>query len=231
MRADVPKVMLEAAGRPLLDHVVGAARAAGCDRVIAVVGAQRQRIEEAFAGKGLDFVVQEKQRGTADALLSCRDALSDDEELVVLCGDAPLLRGSTIRRLVSARVDRDADVSVLTARVAEPRGYGRIVRGADNSIDAIVEERDASEEVRRIDEVNSGAYSFRWGRVSTVLRRIEPSPQSGEYYLTDAVREVRREGGRVVAVEAEDPDEILGANTPEQLAKVASVLAARSAEE
>jgi len=227
MGASVPKVLLPIAGRPLLSYVLESARAAGAGRIIVVVGVQKEQVMVAFERDGVEFVVQAGQRGTADAVLACRGRLADDEECVVLCGDAPLIRPQTIQRLVRARQAARADVAVFTARLADPAGYGRVVRAGGDSIERIVERRDATPEVLAINEVNSGAYSFRWGLARPALERIQPSPVSGEYYLTDIVREVRSAGGQAVAVLAADPDEFLGANTPDELAALERGLAAR----
>jgi len=227
MGASVPKVLLPIAGRPLLCYVLESARAAGAARIVVVVGVQREQVMAAFEQDGVEFVEQEGQRGTADAVLACRGRLADDEECVVLCGDAPLIRPQTIQRLVRVRQSTGADLAVFTARLANPAGYGRVVRGLGDSIVRIVEQRDATPEVLAIDEVNSGAYSFRWDRARPALERIRPSPVSGEYYLTDIVREVREEGGQAVAVLATDPDEMLGANTPDELVALEHGLAAR----
>jgi bifunctional UDP-N-acetylglucosamine pyrophosphorylase / glucosamine-1-phosphate N-acetyltransferase len=227
MGASVPKVLLPIKGRPLLSYVLESARAAGVTRTIVVVGTQKEQVMAAFAQDGVEFAVQAGQRGTADAVLACRDQLSDDEECVVLCGDAPLIRPETIRRLFRARQEANADVAVFPARLPDPGGYGRIVRAGGDSIERIVEQRDATPEVLAINEVNSGAYSFRWGRARPALERIQPSPVSGEFYLTDIVREFRAEGGQAVAVLAADPDEMRGANTPEELAELERGLAAR----
>jgi len=227
MGASVPKVLLPIKGRPLLRYVLESARAAGVTRIIVVVGTQKEQVAAAFAQDGVEFVVQAGQRGTADAVLACRGRLADDEECVVLCGDAPLIRPETIRRLFRVRQEAGADVAVFTARLADPAGYGRVVRTGGDSIERIVEQRDATPEVLAINEVNSGAYSFRWGRARPALERIRPSPVSGEYYLTDIVREIRAEGGQAVAVLAADPDEMLGANTRDELAVLERGLAAR----
>jgi len=227
MGTPVPKVLLPLDGRPLLGHVLDSARAAGISRMIVVVGTQKEQVMAAFDQAGVEFVVQGGQRGTADAVLACRDRLTDDEECVVLCGDAPLIRPETIQRLVRARQASGAAVVVFTARLADPFGYGRVVRASGDSIDRIVEQRDASPDILAINEVNSGAYSFRWGDVLPALERIRPSAVSGEYYLTDLVREVRAEGGQAVAVLAADPDEMLGANTPDELAALERGLVAR----
>ncbi len=227
MGTAVPKVLLPLEGCPLLSYVLDAARKAGVTRTIVVVGTQKEQVMARFGQAGVEFVEQASQRGTADAVLACRDRLGDDEECVVLCGDAPLIRPETIVRLFQARLAAGADVAVFTARLADPSGYGRVVRAGGDTIERIVEQRDATADVLAISEVNSGAYSFCWGRVKAALNRIQPSPVSGEYYLTDLVREVRTEGGKAVAVLAADPDEMLGANTPEELAALKRGLAAR----
>jgi len=227
MGASVPKVLLPIEGRPLLGYVLESARRAGATRTIVVIGTQKEQVIAAFGQAGVEFAKQAAQRGTADAVLACRDMLGDDEECVVLCGDAPLIRPETIRRLSQARHDAGADVAVFTARLPDPSGYGRVVRAGGDSVERIVEQRDATPEVLAINEVNSGAYSFRWGRVKPALERIRPSPISGEYYLTDMVREVRADGGRVVAVLASDPSEMLGANTRDELVALERGIAAR----
>ncbi len=227
MGSSLPKVLLPIAGRPLLSYVLESARAGGATRIIVVVGTQKEQVMAAFEQDGVEFVVQAGQRGTADAVLACRGRLNDDEECVVLCGDAPLIRPETIRRLFRERQAAGADVAVFTARLTDPAAYGRVVRAGGDSIERIVERRDATPEVLAINEVNSGAYSFRWDVARPALERIQPSPVSGEYYLTDIVREVRFEGGQAVAVLAADPDEMLGANTPGELAALERGLAAR----
>ena len=227
MRSSIPKVLLPLRGRPVLAYVIDAARAAGFNRIMIVVGSARRQVEAAFPAPDVDFVVQERQRGTADAVLCCRELLDDDEECVVLCGDTPLLTGVTIKRLLAVRRESEADVAVLTARFTDPHGYGRIVRGNGDRVRAIVEERDATEEIRRITEINAGVYAFRWGRLLPVLERINPSPVTGEYYLTDAVRDLEAKGGQVVAVVADDGRDIMGINTPEQFETVAVELERR----
>jgi len=227
MGSKVPKVLLEVCGRPLVAYVVDAARAAGAERVIIVVGQGQDQVRHAVGSNGLEFAVQVDQRGTADALLACRDRLRDEDEVVVLYGDAPLITGRTVRRLCATRAETGADVAVFTARLTDPADYGRVIRLGGDDIDRIVEKRDATEAELMVNEVNSGLYSFCWGRVRSALERIKPSPGTGEYYLTDLVQEIRAEGGRVVAVLAEDPNEMLGANTPEELARIEAELGRR----
>ena len=228
MNTSVSKVLLPLAGQPVLTHIINAARAGGAERIIVVIGPGHEAIREQYCDQTLEFAVQQQPRGTADALLVCRDLLAKDEDCTVLCGDAPLVRGGTIQSLCRARRDQAATVAVLTAVLPDPYGYGRIVRGPGSIIHAIVEERDADEQTRRVKEINSGAYSFVWGEVRPALDAVEPSPVSGEYYLTDAIRAIRSAGRLVIAVVAEDADEVMGINTPEHFAMVEAVLLARS---
>ncbi len=222
-------MLKQIAGRPLLAYVIDSCREAGASRIIVVVGEARKAIETQFAGQGLEFAVQSEPRGTADAVLACRGMLDPEEECVVVYGDVPLMTGPTIRRMVDTRRQRGADVAVLTAILDNPENYGRVLRGIGDTVERIVEERDADEQVRQVKEVNSGFYAFVWGRMLPALERVRPSPVSGELYFTDAVAQLRAEGGKVVAVLMDDPDEMLGANTPEQLAAIARVHAARAA--
>lgn len=217
MGSGIPKVLLPLRGQPLLRYVLAAVREAGADRIVVVVGEQREQVMNSLAGENVEFVVQTEQRGTAHAVGCCRDVLADDEECLVVCGDVPLIRGVSLRRLLESRRRLEADIAVMTAVVDDPTGYGRIVRDEGGWLTQIVEERDASEDVRRIREVNAGSYAFVWDVILPVLDKIRPSPLTGEYYLTDAVQVVQQRGGRVVAVLLDDPIEMAGVNTPAQL--------------
>jgi len=229
MGSGTPKVLLPVLGRPMVDYVMDALGRVGIRRVVVVVGEGRTQVEAQAGRPGVEFAFQPEQRGTADAVLSCRGLIAADEECVVLCGDAPLVTSTTLGRLIAAFHDSGADVVVLTAEIAHPRGYGRIVRKSDGMLASIVEERDASDEVRQIREVNAGVYVFRWGRFLPFVEGVAPSPVTGEYYLTEALRALVTSGGRAQPVRTADPNEILGANTPEQLAEVEAELAHRLA--
>jgi len=229
MGSPTPKVLLSVGGRSLLSYVVDSAREAGAERIVVVTGSGQEQVREAFKDSGLEYAVQAEPRGTADAVLACSGLLEDDEECVVLYGDAPLITARTIHRLVEARAEAGADLAVFTARLDEPGDYGRVVRAEGECIARIVEKRDATETELRVTEVNSGLCSFRWGRVKSAIERVRPSPHTGEYYLTDAVRELVECGGKVIAVLGDDPDEMLGANTPEEFDRVEAALESRKA--
>lgn len=227
MGQPVPKVLMPLAGRPVLAYVVDACRAAGVNRILAVVGDRQEQVRQEFAGWSLEFAVQQEQKGTADAVLSCDGAIPDAEDVLVLSGDVPLVRVDTLRCLVEEHRRQDADLTLLAATVADPHGYGRVIRNAAGAVQAIIEERDALPGQRAIREMNVGLYVFRWGRVAPVLREIRPSPVSGEYYFPEAVRLLAGQGGRIATVSTADPAEFMGINTAAELHAVEAELQRR----
>jgi bifunctional UDP-N-acetylglucosamine pyrophosphorylase/glucosamine-1-phosphate N-acetyltransferase len=237
MKSRTAKVLHRVCGRSLVEHVVDAALAAGAAPVITVVGVQGQLVEgtlrESFAEAPLGFAFQRERRGTADAVLTARGALESalpgkrrtrTGDVLLLCGDVPALPATALRRLLSAHRRHRASLTVLTAEVDDPRGYGRIVRDEGGLIRAIVEQRDASRAERTIREINSGIYCAKWSDLVRVLERVAPDNRQGEYYLTDAVRLLIGEGLRVQAVSHPVPEEISGVNSREQLSEIGRLL-------
>jgi bifunctional UDP-N-acetylglucosamine pyrophosphorylase/glucosamine-1-phosphate N-acetyltransferase len=190
------------------------------------VGHLSARVEEALGKRlGLRFALQEPQLGTGHALLQAEPHLAGKSGTVVLLsGDVPLLRASTLRALVEKHRARGAAATVLTARVDRPDGYGRIVRGSNGAIAAIVEHKDATAEERRIDEINSGIYAFALEPLFGALRSIGSANAQGEYYLPDLVRIYRERGLEVETVVVDDPREIMGVNSRRELADVEAIL-------
>jgi len=232
MKSDLPKVLHEAAGAPLLEHVGDAARASGADRIVVVIGKGADRVRERFADRGWEFVVQSERLGTGDAVKRASSALESFEgDVLVLAGDVPLLRGRTLRTLRERHHEARAAVSVLTASLKDPTGYGRIVRAGDSGLfQGIVEHKDATDDQRAIHEVNSSIYCFDAAALREALPRIDNDNAQGEYYLTDTVTILRDAGRRVLAVAAATPEEILGVNDREQLAQVDELLRQRAGE-
>jgi len=229
MGQPVPKVLLPLRNRPVLAYVLDTCRAAGADRVLVIVGDRKEQVRQAFAGQPLEFVVQPKPNGTADAVLSCDGAVPPEEDVLVLSGDVPLVRVETLKRLIEQHRKETADLTLLSANVADPKGYGRVIRNGSGLIRAIVEERDATPEQRQVKEMNVGLYVFRWGRVLPVLREIKRSPVSGEYYFPEAVRLLAERQRRIASVTTADPAEFMGINTPDELRAVELELARRGA--
>jgi bifunctional UDP-N-acetylglucosamine pyrophosphorylase/glucosamine-1-phosphate N-acetyltransferase len=231
MRSATPKVLHPIAGRSLIGHVLEAASTVDPAHVVVVIGHGRDQVlahlEE--VAPWVDTVVQEEQRGTGHAVRIALTALASTQSLttapiVVLSGDTPLLTGSTVRALVDAQVDAGAAATLLTAVLADPTGYGRIIRGADGAVEGIVEHRDASEEQRAVSEINAGMYAFDPVRLAPVLERLTTSNDQGEEYLTDAVGLLRDDGHPVAGLLVDDPHEILGVNDRVQLAEAAALM-------
>ena len=229
MNSDLPKVLHEVGGAPLLAHVGSAAREAGVDRTVVVVGKGADLVRTRFGDRGWEFVEQTERLGTGDAVRRAKAQLEGfDGDVLVLAGDIPLIRGETLRTLRERHREAGAAVTVLTARIPDPKGYGRIVRSPGGDFLAIVEDKDATEGERRVNEVNSSVYCFDAAELSSVLWRIGRDNVPGEVYLTDAIALLRGDGKTVQAVAAASPEEILGVNTVDQLREIEEILARRS---
>lgn len=217
------KVLLLLNGRPVLAYIIDLARNANLNPIIIVVSPNGQDIQNSFADLDLQFVVQPEQKGTADAVMSCARYLNFNDDILILYGDTPLLQQTTIQQLINTYYQEKADCVLLTTFFQNPFGYGRIVRNEKSEITAIVEEKDADDEIRKIKEINVGLYIFRYAKLQPVLKNLLPSPINGEYYLTTAVTELIKQGGKIKSVTTANSNEMLGINTPEDWEKVQQV--------
>jgi UDP-N-acetylglucosamine diphosphorylase/glucosamine-1-phosphate N-acetyltransferase len=228
MKADLAKVLFPLAGRPLIHHVLDAVEAAGFERCVAVVGHQHDRVKEELAGRRVEFALQEPQLGTGHAVQCAAPLLAGyPGDAAVLAGDAPLIRPRTLRNMLDHHGETEATVTILTARLPDPSGYGRIVRDAAGAVRSIVEHKDATPEQRKIDEINSSIYAFRWPFLEDALPRLRAENQQGEYYLTDTVDMAFREGRRVEGLVVDDFHEVSGINTRDQLDAAERILESR----
>ncbi len=236
MRSSTPKVLHPLCGRPMLLHVLDALELLPLERIVVVVGHTAEHVtktlqEQLTGDVPVEFVEQHRQRGTGDAMSVALTANAFDhdleDDLIVVAGDVPLLRAETLARLATEHRRADAAASLLTARVPDPTGYGRIVRDEQGRVDRIVEQADADPGELAIDEVNPSIYCFRRGLLAPALRRLSPENAQGEYYLTDVVAVLRQAGHVVLAVEAEDPTDAFGVNDRAQLAEAEAELRAR----
>jgi bifunctional UDP-N-acetylglucosamine pyrophosphorylase/glucosamine-1-phosphate N-acetyltransferase len=225
MKSRLPKVLHAAAGLPLIERVLRTVDCVSPRSVVIVVGYQADCVQAVLKSRpGLRFAMQEPQLGTGHALLQAESALAGAEgTLVLVSGDVPLLTPGTLRALVHRHERARAAATVLTAVVDDPEGYGRIVR-VDGRVEAVVEHKDASEEQRRIREINSGTYAFDLAPLFGALRDIGSANAQGEYYLPDLVKIYRGRGLAVEGVTVEDPREIMGVNSRKELAQVADLL-------
>ena len=227
MKSDRAKVLFPIAGRPLLLHVLDSVEAAGFDRVIAVVGHQADRVREALEGRRVQTVLQEPQLGTGHAVMCAAPLLEGvTDPIAVLAGDAPLIRPSTLRSMLEHHHRTGAAVTLLSAVLEDPKGYGRVVR-RDGTVIAIVEDRDAGPEEQAIREINSSIYAFDGPFLLRGLPRLKNENRQKEYYLTDLVHLAFAEGRRVEGLPVADPMEVAGVNTVEQLEAAEKLLAER----
>lgn len=226
MKSDLPKVLHELAGKPLLDHVLDTVAAAGVERTVVVVGHKAELVERTCARDGLSFVLQEPQLGTGHAVQVAEHHL-DRDYCVVLAGDVPLLRVETLGRLLDAAAGGDSAAVVLTCVVPDAGAYGRIVKNGAGDVVRIVEAKDASQEELAIGEYNSGIFCFRTPLLKEALASLTTDNAQGEYYLTDTVAHLVAAGQRVTAVTTDDPGEVVGINTVDELGEAERILAGR----
>jgi bifunctional UDP-N-acetylglucosamine pyrophosphorylase/glucosamine-1-phosphate N-acetyltransferase len=230
MKSSVPKVVHRLAGLPLLEHVARTASALDAATTTIVVGHGADEVRAAVTPRpDLAFVLQSPQLGTGHALLQAEPVLKGQQGTVLLLyGDVPLLRETTLVRLLEHHREHRAALTVLTARLSDPYGYGRIVRDEAGGLTRIVEERDASADERAIREINSGIYALELDGLFDALRGLATNNAQGEYYLTDLVSAWHRSGRRVEALCTDQPDELKGVNTRVDLAELGAVLLDRT---
>ena len=225
MKSDLPKVLHKLDGRYVVDHVIDSARGAGIERHILVIGHQADKVEEALKDRGVEFVRQAEQLGTGHAIMTAEPLLAGFEgDLVVLCGDMPLVKPETIRGLIDERHRLNAAAVVLTAMLEDPSHYGRILRDNDGFLKAIVEYRDADDNIKKIKEINTATYCFDWKELKSILSRLDNNNDQGEYYLTDSIAILVNNGQKVGALVASDPAEGFGINSADELLAAEKIL-------
>lgn len=234
MKSDLPKVVHPVGGRAMVCAVVDACLASGCERVVAVVGYKQDEVRTALKayGVGVEYALQEEQLGTGHAVQSAArlfDRALSTDEVLVLCGDGPLIRPETIGKMLERHRATGAAGTLATAVIENPSGYGRIVRDGEGRFVGIVEQKNATAEQLQINEVNPSYYCFNVRALFDALRHVQRNPLTGEYYLTDVFELLLKQGKRVEVIEAVPPEDILSINTPEDLAKVDAIYRSRPA--
>lgn len=227
MKSDKSKLVHKIYGKELVRRVVEAAQKSGVDDIVTVVGYKKEQVQLVL-GESVKYAYQEEMLGTGHAVLQAEEYLKDKYgKVVVLNGDVPILRPETIKNLIEKSINNKEYATVLTAIYSNPTGYGRIVRDIGGNIKGIVEEKDATEEEKRIQEINAGIYCFDIQELLKALKKIQPNNAQKEYYLTDVVRIMNEEGLKTGAVIVEDNTEILGVNDKMQLELLTKVLKLR----
>ncbi len=231
MKSKYPKVLHRICGCPMLDYVLEAVSAAGADVVVVVAGYGYDQVAKEVGARG-EVVLQAEQLGTGHALLQAAPVLRDFKgQVLVVCGDTPLVRGETLSSLVSFHREGNYAATVLTAVLDDPFGYGRVVRDGRGNILKIVEQKDASGEEKQIKEINTGMYCFESAGLFDALAELSPANTQGEYYLTDVIERYVQEGREVAAFTVDDPLEVYGINDRLQLARAESIMRQRVLEE
>ncbi len=223
MKSARAKVLHKIGGLPLITHVGRTAMSLNPRKIYVIVGHQATEVESAVkeeVGDFAEFVTQVEQRGTGDAVMSARSYLENSDSLVVvLSGDVPLLKAETLDSFIGEHQKSGAVCSVLSVRLENPTGYGRVVRDDDDQFARIVEQKDATDEQRQIKEINSGIYCFRAGKLFSALARVQPTNEQGEYYLTDVPEILLADGEKVNVYLHHDSREVYGVNTRAELAE------------
>src|SRR5229473_1549934 len=219
LKSKHPKVLHEVGGKPILAHVIATAqKVVPAQDIFVIIGHEAERVREAVAGTGVNFVLQAAQRGTGHALMVAREALLGNnnkyDQVIVLSGDAPLISAETIRKLSDFHTAQKATMTLLSADLDDPYGYGRVLRkGGRVEVQAIVEEKAATPQQKKIREINSGFYAFDVAALYEHVNRLSTENAHGEYYLTDMAAMFHRARKKVVAIKTSDGSEVLGSNT------------------
>ncbi|MDH5355769.1 MAG: bifunctional UDP-N-acetylglucosamine diphosphorylase/glucosamine-1-phosphate N-acetyltransferase GlmU [Gammaproteobacteria bacterium] len=227
MKSSRPKVLHHLAGKPLLQHVVDASHRLNPDQIIVVIGHHADQVREQMVGQKLDFIIQHEQQGTGHAVAQCFGVLNQGNDILVLYGDVPMISPMTLE--VMLKDTSDDAINILSFIAENPTGYGRIVRHENDNVIAIVEEKDASQEQKGIQESNSGIMYISGNHARNLVERLDNNNTQEEFYLTDVVKHAVDSGLKVSATICEDTEEVLGVNNQTQLAKVESLFRQKQA--
>lgn len=219
MKSALPKVLHHLAHKPMLQHVIDSSSALNPDQIIVVVGHEAKQVKAQVKGNNITFVEQQQQLGTGHAVQQCIPHIHNNNDILVLYGDVPLISTETLKALNN----KTANVNILSFIDENPTGYGRIVRDEQQYVTSIIEEKDASEDVRKITECNSGIMSISGQHVATLLNQLDNKNQQKEYYLTDVVKHAKTQGLSVDALVCEQSHEVLGVNNQIQLEQLESI--------
>lgn len=229
MKTDLPKVVHTIEGKCLVDYVIEAAKGAGAEDICLVVGYKYEVVRETISNADVKFVLQEQQLGTGHAVKCAKDFLGDEGQTMILFGDTPLITAATLRRLQAYHVEHGNAVTVLSAMIEDPAGYGRIIRDADGKFLKSVEHKDANEAELASHEINSGMYIFDTAELREALEKLTPNNAQGEYYLPDTLTIIKEKGRKADAFALDDPEDITGVNDQEQLRAASIVIRRRAA--
>ena len=231
MKSELPKVLHEVCGRPMVSHVISQAKKAGAETIIAVIGHGAEQVKEGLKEEEILFALQEKQLGTGHAVMQAADRIPDEGDVFVLCGDTPLITSETLAEFAAYHSGSNNAVTVLTAIFDNPFGYGRIIRGEDGNLQKIVEQKDADETEKAVKEVNAGMYCFNGAFLRENLPKLSNQNAQNEYYITDLIGMAVESGAGAGAFAVNNPDEIMGVNNRIQLSEASRVMRRRKTDD
>ena len=227
MKSKLYKVLHPVAGKPMVEHVVGQVEAAGSDRIVTIVGFGAEQVKE-HLGDSSDYALQAEQLGTCHAVLQAESLLKDKDGItLVICGDTPLLTAETLNDLFDYHQEKGAKATILTAVAEDPTGYGRVLRDDLGIVTRIVEQKDATQEEARVQEINTGTYCFDNEALFDALSKVGTNNAQGEYYLTDTIKIMRDKGQKVGAFNGSTIEELMGVNSRVELSKAEEIMRRR----
>ena len=218
MESDLPKVLHEVGGKPMVSHVIQRAVELGAEKIISIIGYQHELVKETLATEPTEFALQLEQLGTGHAVLQCKTQLSEfDGDVLILSGDVPLISFQTLKSLLQTHQTSNTKATLLSAIVEDASGYGRVIRNKNNNLDRIVEHKDANDDELRVNEMNAGIYVFDSKTLFELLPQVGNNNAQGEYYLPDVLSLILERGGKVAIEKTNYITEIQGVNTIQQL--------------
>ena len=227
MESDLPKVLHKVCDKSMIRHVIDNAKEAGATDICVIVGYKGELVREEIKDLDVTIVEQKEQLGTGHAVKCAADFIGNDGDTLILCGDTPLIKAETLKSLYEIHKKEENGVTVLSALLDDPKGYGRIIRDAAGDFMKITEDKDCTDEERKTKEINSGMYVFDSADLSRSLSLLKNDNVQGEYYLTDTIYIIKDAGKRVNATAVNDTDEILGVNTKLQLKEAEEIMKRR----
>lgn len=227
MKSALYKVLHQVCGKPMVGHVLDVLNAVGAQRTVVIVGHGADKVKT-YVGENAEYALQEEQLGTGHAVMQARPLLqNEDGTTVVICGDTPLVQAHSLRQMIDMHRKNLAGATVLTAKIEQPHGYGRIIRDGQGHVRRIVEQKDCAPEENKVKEINAGTYCFDNRKLFRALAKVTNNNAQKEYYLTDVIEILRSEGEAVLAYRTEDPTEAIGVNDRVALSDAESVMRKR----
>ncbi|QEK11075.1 bifunctional UDP-N-acetylglucosamine diphosphorylase/glucosamine-1-phosphate N-acetyltransferase GlmU [Crassaminicella thermophila] len=227
MKSKLPKVLHTVCGKPMVEHVIDVAEEVNANKKIVVIGHEAEQVKKAIEHRDVEFALQNEQLGTGHAVMQAENLIQDKGYVLLLYGDTPLIKGDTVKKLINFHIEGNFQATVLTAEFENPTGYGRIIRDENGNVLKIVEEKDASEEEKNIKEINSGIYCYDAELLKKALKQLTNENKQKEYYITDVIEILNREGYKVGAYKLRDNTDIMGVNSRVQLAEAEKVMQER----